>query len=278
MSLRDNEMHVVAVVGAVVLAALLAVPAVWWASSTSTGIDDDEASSKKVVIRAELAARSQPKKQPQKEFKPPAPPDKDTGVSRDDKKDVKAQCCVSEADCNEVALPFPTSCPDDGRCESHRCKAKQIVKNEDKDPKVVIPDRTGTLKDPDAPTGKPTDNRDGRPDGNPKGLAKVNSGDPWLAELANDFLTYVDFPAIEEASEALACLLIIPDGTIKETTVNPPIGKRSDNDGLNAKIETAFKKLQQDRQAKPSQVPTHLLEQVTKQWTCIPIAAQSRQN
>jgi hypothetical protein len=270
-------MHVVAVVGACVLTAALFIPAAVWASSTGKGDDDaDDNAKNKVVVEASLAARKTPKKQPQKEFKAPTPEDKPQGVSRDEKKDTKPQCCVSEADCNRASLPFPTTCPDDGRCESNRCKApKQEAKTDSKDKPVTIPDRTGGV---DQPVGMPTDSQIGTFDGSKKGRAAVNSGHPWLRELANDFLTYVDFPAIEEASAALACLRIEKDGTISDTTLDPPTGKRSDNEGLNAKAENAFKKITEDRKQKPQPVPTELLEQVVTKWQCIPIDAQTKQN
>lgn len=278
MSIRDSEMHVFAAIGATVLTAVLFVPTILWAggsSGSSASVDDD--AKNKVVIEASLAALKKPKKQPQKEFRTPPPPDKPQGVSRDENKDTKPQCCISEDDCNRVALAFPTSCPDDGRCESNRCKPRKRPDKPDKDDKPVttIPDRTGGLDDP---KGNPTDSTIGQFDGSKKGRAAVNSGDPWLRELANDFITHVDFPAIEEASAALACLRIEKDGTITDTTLNPPTGSRSSNEGLNAKIESAFKKLTEDRKQKPQPVPTHLLEQVVTKWTCIPIDAQSRQN
>jgi hypothetical protein len=270
-------MHVFAAVGACVLTAALSVPTILWAGSTSSANSDDDDDKNKVVIEASLAARKSPKKQPQKEFKPPPPPDKPTGVSRDENKDTKAQCCVGEADCNKVSLPFPTTCPDDGRCESNRCKPKRKDKPDDKDKPVTNPDQQ-PVTSPDSPTGNPTDSTVGQFDGSKKGRAAVNSGDPWLRELANDFVTHVDFPALEEASAALACLRIEKDGTITDSTLNPPTGKRSDNEGLNAKIENAFKKLTEDRKQKPQPVPTHLLEQVVTKWTCIPIDAQTKQN
>ena len=277
MSIRDSEMHLVAAIGACVLTAVLSVPAVIWASNTSSDTSEDDDSNNKVVIEASLAARKTPKKQPQKEFKPPPPPDKPTGISRDEFKDPKAQCCVNEADCNKVGLPFPTTCPDDGRCESNRCKPKKKDKPDKEDKPVTSPD-TGPVTSPDSPVGKPTDSTIGQFDGSKKGRAATNSGHPWLRELANDFVTHVDFPALEEASAALACLRIEKDGKITDSTLNPPTGKRSDNEGLNGKIESAFKKLKDDRDQKPQPVPTELLEQVVTKWTCIPIDAQSKQN
>ena len=275
MSFNDSEMHLVAAIGACVLTAALSIPTVLWATNASGGIDDDEGEDK-VVIEASLAMRKTPKKQPQKEFRQPEPDKPPIGVSKDENKPVTAQCCKDEADCNRVQLAFPTTCPDDGRCEDNRCKPKKKDKpDKDNEPVTKPPDRTGSLDDP---KGKPTESTVGEFDGSAKGTARVSTGDPWMRELANDFMTYVDFPRLEAASDALACLRILEDGTIKDTTLSPPTGRRSDNDGLNAKIETAFKKITEDRQAKPQKVPTHLLKQVVTKWTCIPIDAQTKQD
>lgn len=274
MSIKDSEMHLVAVIGACVLTAALSIPTILWASTTSSGLDEDEGE-EKVVIEASLAMRKSPKKQPQKEFKQPDKPEKPTGVSKDENKPVTAQCCKDEADCNRVSLAFPTTCPNDGRCENNRCKPKKKETKPEDGPITAIPHRP---LNEDSPTGKPTENTIGEFDGSAKGTARTSTGDPWLRELANDFMTHVDFPRLEEASAALACMRILEDGTIKDSTLNPPTGKRSDNDGLNAKIETAFKKLTEERQAKPQRVPTHLLKQVVTKWTCIPIDAQTKQD
>jgi hypothetical protein len=220
--------------------------------------------------------RKSPKKQPQKQFRQPDEPDKVAGVSRDDKKLVENQCCTDEADCNKVGLALGTTCPENSSCENHRCVKKRDKKNpDDKDPVAAIPDRKGNLDDP---KGKPTDSTVGEFDGSKKGTARKSSGDPWLRELVNDFMTFVDFPSIETASAAEVCLQILADGNIKELSLTPPNGRRSDNDGLNGKIEAAFKKLQEQRKQKPQAVPTHLLEQVVTKWVCIPIDAQTKQD
>lgn len=273
MSLRDGEIHAFAISGTVVLSLALSVPMVY-VPSCRESIADAEDAKDKVVIEASLAMRKSPKKQPQKQFRQEDKPDKPLGVSRDENKRLDAQCCTDEADCTRVGLALGTKCPDDGTCESNRCKAKRKpVKDENKDDTktAVIPDRTKNLDDP---KGDPTENTIGEFDGSQKGTARVSSGDPWLRELANDFATLVDFPKIEAASAALACLRILEDGTIKDTKLDT----RSDNDGLNAKIENALKQLKDKRKEKPSPPPTHLLKQVVTKWTCIPIDAQTKQD
>jgi hypothetical protein len=272
MSLGDGEINAFAISGTVVLSLAFSLPMVFVPSCRESIAGADDAKDK-VVIEASLAMRKSPKKQPQKQFRQPDAPDKPQGVSRDDKKVVENQCCTNEADCTKAGLPVGTTCPDDSTCENHRCKKKRKdTKDEKDDPKVaVIPDRTKNLDDP---KGNPTENTVGEFDGSQKGTARVSSGDPWLRELANDFATLVDFPKIEAASAALACLRILEDGTIKDTKLDT----RSDNDGLNAKVENALTRLKDKRKEKPSPPPTHLLKQVVTKWTCIPIDAQSKQD
>jgi hypothetical protein len=275
MSFTDSEMHIVAGVGACILTAALGIPTVLFPAMDSDGSNKD-VTADKVVINASLAMRATPKKQPQKQFTQPDAPDKPVGVSKDDKKVVENQCCTDEADCNKAGLPVGSTCPDDATCTNHRCMKKRDKKPDDKDDKVTaIKDRTKIL---DEPKGNPTDNTIGEFDGSKKGTARQSSGDPWFRELVNDFFTFLDFPKLEVASAAEVCLLILADGTIKDLSLTPPIGKRSDNDGLNAKIDLAYKKLQEQRKQKPSAVPTHLLKQVVTKWTCIPIDAQTKQD
>ena len=61
MSIRDNEMHVVASVGACVLTAALFIPAAVWAGGTGGSSSDDDNAKNKVVVEASLAARKTPK-------------------------------------------------------------------------------------------------------------------------------------------------------------------------------------------------------------------------
>jgi hypothetical protein len=276
MSFSDSEMHVVAGVGACIVTLALGIPTVLFPAMDS-GPAEKDVSADKVVINASLAMRKTPKKQPQKQFRQPDAPDKPLGVSKDDKKVVENQCCTDEADCTKANLPVGTTCADDATCTNHRCVKKRDKKNpDDKDDKVAaIPDRTKNLDDP---KGNPTDNTVGEFDGSKKGTARSSSGDPWFRELVNDFMTFLDFPKIEIASAAEVCLQILADGTIKDLSLTPPNGRRSDNDGLNGKIDSAYKKLQEQRKQKPSAVPTHLLKQVVTKWICIPIDAQTKQD
>jgi hypothetical protein len=270
MSFTDSEMHVVAGIGACIFTAALSLPTVLFPPQ-SAGPDSSDKMDK-VVIEASLAMRKTPKKQPQKDFRQPDAPDKPIGVSKDDKKQLENQCCTDEADCTKVGLAVGTSCPDDSTCDNHRCrKKKKDNKPDDKDPIAAIPDRTKNLDDP---TGKPTDNTKGEFDGSKKGRALKSTGDPWQRELVNDFMTLVDFPKIEVASAASACLQILADGTIKDTKFDV----RSNNEGLNGKIEIALKSIKEQRKEKPKAPPAHLIEQVTTTWQCIPIDAQTKQD
>lgn len=276
MSLSDTEMNVVAAIGAVVLTVALSVPTVFGNgfSGCGGGAGDDDADKpddKHLIVRAELAMLKSPKKQPQKEFKQDEKPDK-VGVNNDPTKVIPKQCCTSEADCNAAALAFPTNCAEGLKCEANRCiRPKKDTKVADNDPKVpvTIPDR----RDPDAPDGKPTDNTVGAFDGSKHGLAKTNSGDPWFARLSNDFFSFLEFPKIEQASAAQPCVRLTADGKITDTEFK----KQSDNEGLNGKIGIALTKLKEARNAKPEAVPTHLIKDVTTQWTCFPVDNQTRQ-
>jgi hypothetical protein len=223
------------------------------------------------ALEASLAMLKSPKKQPQKEFKQDEKEDK-VGVNNDPTKVIAKQCCTSEADCNAAALAFPTNCAEGLQCENNRCirPKKDKPKPDDKDKPVTIPDRTANEDDP---KGKPTENTIGAFDGSKHGLAKTNSGDPWFARLNNDFFSFLEFPKLEQASAAQPCVRITADGKISETEFK----KQSDNEGLNGKIGIALTKLKEQRTTKPEAVPTHLLKDVTTQWTCFSVDNQTRQ-
>jgi len=275
MALKDTEMHVVAALGACILSAALTLPTVWGLGGGGSSDDDDKPAEKHLVINASLAMLKSPKKQPQKQFKTPDPIDKPKGVSHDENKVVAKQCCKSEADCNAAKLAVGTTCPSGLLCDEHDMCVKpkrDKVKDKPEDLSGKIPDRTGSVDDP---VGKPTDNTFGSFDGSKHGLAKTNSGDPWFARLSNDFFSFLEFPKLEAASAAEPCVKITPDGKIEDTEFRA--NKRSDNEGLNAKITIALKKLKDKRSAQPEPVPTHLLKDVTTQWTCFPVDNQTRQ-
>jgi len=276
MSLSDSQMNVVAAIGACALTAALSVPTLFGDgfAGCGRGNGDDDADNKDdkhLVIEASLAMLKSPKKQPQKEFKKDEKQDK-VGVNNDPNKVIPKQCCTSEADCNAAALAFPTNCAEGLKCENNRCirpKKDQVATKDDPKVPVTIPDR----RDPDAPDGKPTENTIGAFDGSKHGLAKSNSGDPWFARLNNDFFSFLEFPKLEQASAAQPCVRISPDGKISDTEFK----KQSDNEGLNAKIVIALNKLKDQRTSKPEAVPTHLLKDVTTQWTCFSVDNQTRQ-
>jgi hypothetical protein len=274
MALNDSSMHVVAAIGACVLSAALAIPTVWWTRAASTNDDDSADDSKHLVIRASLAMlKSSKKKQPQKKFQQAVKEAKPQGVSHDENKVAPKQCCTSQADCNAAKLALGTSCADGQECKNNMCvRPKRDKRPTSPDGPVTIPDRTAGLDDP---VGDPTPNTEGSFDGSKHGLAKVNSGDPWFARLSNDFFSFLEFPKLEAASAAEPCVQITADGKIADTEFRS--NKRSDNEGLNAEITKALKKLKDKRNRQPEPVPTHLLRDVTTQWTCFPVDNQTRQ-
>ena len=277
MSLSDTEISVCSVVGAIAIAAALSVPTVFgngFAGCGSSGSfdEDDTKDDKHVVITASLAMKAEKKTQPQKQFNTPEP-DKQVGVNNDTNRPAVKQCCVSEEDCNSAGLAFPTKCAGDALCENNRCLKPRRTTSETKDPVAAIPNRPF---DENAPTGKPTPVTDGSFDGDKHGLAKVNSGDPWFARLSNDFFSFLEFPKLEQASAAQPCVHVTADGKIPDTEFKPKF--RSDNEGLNAKIEDALKKLKQKRDQNPEPVPEHLKSAVLTQWTCFPVNNQTRQD
>lgn len=271
MALSDNEMHIGAAIAACALTLVVAVPTmVMGSGGTTLGGDDDKPDDKHIVINASLAMLKSPKKQPQKQFKTPDPVQKPDGISHNENKPVVKQCCISEKDCNDAALAFPTTCADGATCKDNRCIKKKTDKPDPDDKVASIPDRTGNVDDP---KGKPTENTVGAFDGDKHGLAKTNSGDPWFARLSNAFFSNLEFPKLEVASAAQPCVRLTPDGKITDTEFK----KQSDNEGLNGKITVALKKLAEQRNDKPEPVPTHLLKDVTTQWTCFPVDNQTRQ-
>jgi hypothetical protein len=279
MSLSDNEMSVVAAIGACAVAVALSVPTVFgngFAGCGSSGASDDDADKddkQHVVINASLAMKAEKQKQPQKQFKEDQP-DQKLGVNNDPNKAAVKQCCVSEADCNSAGLAFPTKCAGDALCENNRClKPKKTANPDNKDPKNPIPNRPFDENDP---TGKPTPNTVGAFDGSKHGLAKVNSGDPWFARLSNDFFSFLEFPKLEQAGPAQPCVRFKDEnGEISETEFLDK--HKSDNEGLNGKVEDALRKLKKKREQNPERIPDHLKGTVLTQWTCFPVNNLTRQ-
>ncbi len=228
MSLKDNELHLVSILGAILLTAAVAFPSLWMDPAKA---DRSPPLEEMNMIEASLAAKKTSKsKQPKKVTQAPQPVAKPEGVSRD-----------------ETKTPPPT--PD-----------KPDPKPGPVDPKAtVIPDRRNV--DDDAPVGAP-DETIGQFDGSKFGFADVSRGDPYVGALVADmeFLP----PQLATGTEGpVGCVQLTADGKIPQIDWK----KKTDND-LQPLAETALKTLQQKRNADPVPVPTHLLKALTTQWTC----------
>lgn len=234
MALRDTEMHVVSVLGAGVIAAVLFVPAM----VLSNGGGEEGPQLKDMqVIEATIAYRKTPQKQPQKQVKQ-VEEVKPEGVSRDENKKVE---------------------------EKKKDDKKPEAKPDDKNP---FGKYTRTGEDTGAPTTKP----EGDFNGSEKGFAPTSKGDPFLGRLRADM--NFQFPEIAKATSIpVGCIHIQPDGKIVDTTFNPPIGQKGDDD-LQTAAEAALKELVKVRRANPEPVPSHLLG-ITTQWLCFKFSVQS---
>lgn len=236
MSLKDGEMQIVSIVGACVLSAALIVPTVWFtkaADAQAAPVLDN-----REVIEATLAYRKKPQKQPQKKFDRPEVV-KPQGVSHDENKKVEE---------------------------------KKEEKKPEKQPKIDLDDPFKGIRRPDEEVGRPTTEPEGDFNGSDKGFAPESKGDPYLAELRAD-MNFM-FPEIAKAqSIPIGCIHLQPDGRIKETTFDPPIGKKGDDD-LQVAAEAALKQLKKTRNQEPKPVPTYLLS-ITKQWLCFKFSVSS---
>ena len=236
MSLRDSEMQIVSILGAVVLSAALIVPTLWFTKAAKA--QDAPLADNRQVIEATLAYRKKPQKQPQKKFDQPEVV-KPKGVSHDENKKVEE---------------------------------KKEEKKPEKQPKIDPDDPFKGIRRPDEEVGRPTTEPEGDFNGSEKGFAPETKGDPYLGELRAD-MNFV-FPTIAKAqSIPIGCIHLQPDGKIKATTFDPPIGKRGDDD-LQIAAEAALKQLKKTRNQDPKPVPTYLLE-LTKQWLCFKFSVSS---
>lgn len=145
MSLKNGELHAVAMAGALALTAGLAVLTLY--STRDAEADNKPDLDKMVVIEAALAQKGTTTKQPQKP--PPAVKEKTVGVSRDDKK-----------------VPVEKK-PD-----------KEPPKKTDPTAKTA-PDRRPTDEEPSTgPTTTP-----GSADGSTEGRGSINKGHPYFARI-----------------------------------------------------------------------------------------------
>ncbi len=220
--------------GAGIITAALFVPMVWFTSSAEA---DGPQLREMQVIEATIAYRKTPQKQPQKQIKQTEEV-KPEGVSRDETKKVE---------------------------EKKKEEKKPEPKPDDKNP-------FGKFTRPGEDTGTPTTKPEGDFNGSEKGFAPTSKGDPFLGRLRADM--NFQFPEIAKATSIpVGCIHIQPDGKIVDTTFNPPIGMKGDDD-LQTAAEAALKELVKVRRANPEPVPSHLLG-ITNQWLCFKFSVQS---
>jgi hypothetical protein len=232
MSLKETEMQILSLVGAAALTAGLFVPMLWF-----TEKQEAEGSQLKDMeaIEATIAYKKSPAKQPQKPVEAQPTIEKPEGVSRDENK-------------------------------------KPDEKKDEKKPEAKV--------DPDNPFGKFARKNDdeGKPttqpgdfNGDDKGFAPTSKGDPFFGRLRADM--NFQFPEIAKASSIpIGCLHIQADGQIANTTFDPPIGQKGDDD-LQTAAEAAMRELVKARRTNPEPVPTHLLG-ITTKWLCFKFSVQ----
>ena len=234
MALKDTEMHVVSVAGAALVTAALFVPLFFF---TDKAKDAGPPLREYQVIEATIAYKKTPMKQPVKQTQPTPTIDKPEGVSRDENK-------------------------------------KPIEKKDEKKPdnaKVDPNNPFGKFSRPSDDDGKPTTTPVGDFNGSEKGFAPESKGDPFFGRLRADM--NFQFPEIAKASSIpVGCLHLQADGKIADTTFDPPIGQKGDDD-LQTAAEAAMASLVKERRANPEPVPTHLLG-VTTKWLCFKFSVQ----
>jgi hypothetical protein len=220
MSLKDGEMQVMSLFGALVLSGSLIVPVVYLTEKAEAQAPP---LANREVLEATLAYKKTAVKQPQKLRDQPDVV-KPQGVSHDENKKVEEK--------KEDKKP--------------------------KDPKVDPKDPFKGLRRPDEEAGAPTTNPGGDFNGSEKGFAPVSTGEPFFARLRADM--NFQFPEIAKAqSIPVGCIHLEPDGRIKAFTFDPPIGQKGDDD-LQTAAEAAMTELKKARNSNPEAVPTHLLQ------------------
>ena len=233
MALRDTEMRVMSFLGASVITAALFVPMMWFTNAAEA---EGPQLKDMQVIEATIAYRKTPTKQPQKQRKQ-VEEVKPEGVSHDEKKKVE---------------------------EKKKEEKKPEPKPDDKNP-------FGKFARDGEDTGTPTTKPEGDFNGSDKGFAPTSKGDPFLGRLRADM--NFQFPEIAKASSIpVGCIHIQPDGIVKDTTFDPPIGQKGDGD-LQTAAEAALKELVKTRRANPEPVPSHLLG-ITTKWLCFKFSVQ----
>ena len=232
MSLKDGQLHGVAFAGTFVLGGALLVMTLYMTRAAEAA--HVPPLKEMVTIEAQLARKSEKKKQPQKELKAPEPVAKPEGVSHDENKKP------IEKKPDEPKKPPPRP---DAPIDLSKFKHAS-----DDDPQ---------------PGAKPTTDI-GQFDGSEKGFAPVNTGDPYWRELNADFRQVWEIPSISKVNGApVGCFHIEADGKIAGIKFDAPSG----DEVLDDSVQRAMKLTQKARNDKPKPVPTEQLG-VIRKWVC----------
>lgn len=262
MSLKDGEIHMVSLFGTGLLTVALFVPVLWFteaAQAEKPPLRDRE------VIEATLAYSKQPQKQPQKKIENPDV-EKPVGVSHDEKK--------QPATCGNHIKEDGEDC-DDGNTKngdgcSSTCHDENKVAKKQEDTKNPF-DKFKHTQDDDSQKGKPTVDP-GQFNGDERGFAPTNTGDPWFARLHRD-MNFNPPEIAKGTSVPVGCVHITADGKIPEFTFDPPNGQKGDDD-IQTAADSALRELKKARNEKPEPVPTHLLG-ITTKWLCFKFTVKS---
>jgi outer membrane biosynthesis protein TonB len=234
MSLNNSQMHGAALVATIVVASGLFV--VTFYAAQTVEVPREPPLKEMITIEASLARKSVKQKQPVKEAKPPEPPVKPEGVSREENK-----------------KPVEPPKKDD----------KKPPKKPDKDDKLDITKFPHPNDDEPQRGAKPT-TETGQFDGSEKGFAPLNAGNPYWQDLVAEFHQVWELPTISKVTgAAVGCFHIEPDGKIVGTRFDT----KSGDDTLDDSVQRAMKATQKARNDKPQPVPTEQLG-VIRKWVC----------
>jgi outer membrane biosynthesis protein TonB len=242
--MKDSDLHVYAGIGTALVVALLATPVyVLAGTETLPGLQLTEVES----IEAELAMKSDTKKQPDKPPPPPKDPDEKIGGDAN----AKPEVCKQDADCGAGKL-----------CKQGTCVAD---KSKPDSPDVQMPPRRYT--EDDATAGEATLPDLGQFDGDERGFAQKSSGHPYMQQLAADVHESFEYPELLKGQGSVdVCVRLTPEGKIIDTK---KWGAGSGNPEIDDSGERAVKKMIDKRNADPQIVPTELLAKgVTIKWLC----------
>lgn len=237
MSLRDSQMHGVALVSTLAVSSALTI-ATALAATAREPKDHEPPLRDLVTIEASLARKSAKPHQPVKEAKAPdvAKPE---GVSHDETK------------------PPPDKKPDDKK-PAKKDEPPDIskFKHASDDHRIGVLGIDGRGDEPTTDIGQF--------DGSEKGFAPITAGNPYWQQFVADFHQVWEIPQLSQVSgAAVGCFHLEPDGKITAVKFDTPSG----DDTLDDSVQRAMKATQKARNDKPQPVPTEQLRYI-KRWVC----------